>query len=157
VISAHVQSPSRKAAKIKGFRRFLIKATALIDGLYKNWLNKCRKISAMSDLFVTKLRILFEINAARQAEMDDLFLSMPNYPSKAELTLLHDTVEHSVPEAKALLETIDALLATPERHIPPRLFDKVMLQRSVLPDQIRNDRKLTEYLEKSYIFLTPMS
>lgn len=109
----------------------------------------------MSDLFITKLRLLFEINAARQAEMDELFLSMSNYPSDGQLTLLHDTVEHSVPEAKALLHAINKVMNRQKYHIPDDLIGNVLLQRIVLQEQIENDRGLTAYLEHEYEFLSP--
>lgn len=109
----------------------------------------------MSYQFITNLRFLFEINASRQAEMDTLFLSMPNYPSTDQLTLLHDTVEHSVPEAQVLLSSIDSLLESPEQKIPGSLMGKIMLQKSLLEQQIKYDRGLIAYLEKEYAFLSP--
>lgn len=109
----------------------------------------------MSDQFVTKLRLLFEINAARQAEIDELFRIMPNYPSNNQLTLLHDTVDHSVPEAHVLMDTITEFMHSPHRRIPTGMLSKMLMHKAILHDQIKNDHKLTVYLEKEYNFLAP--
>lgn len=107
----------------------------------------------MSNLFATELRLLFEINAARQAEMDTLFISMPDYPSDSELTLLHDTVERSVPEAQAVLAKIEELFEERDRQIPSGMLSNILMHKAVLKEQIRNDSKLTVYLESEYKFL----
>jgi hypothetical protein len=101
----------------------------------------------------TALRNLFEINAARQAEMDVLFLSMKPHPSKADLTLLRDIADHSVPEALTLLNEIEKTLTTDDR-LPKGLLGKMLLFRATLPEQINNDESMKTYLETEYAFLS---
>lgn len=101
----------------------------------------------------TALRNLFEINAARQAELDTLFHSMRNFPSNSELALLRNIADHSIPEAQALLKEIDGVMASSDR-LPRGLLSKMLMQQAQLPGQIVDDQKMKIYLEREYAFLS---
>ncbi len=103
-------------------------------------------------MFVAKFSLtnLFEIDARRQAEMDDLFQHMGRHPSKEALLLLQDTASHSYQEGKALLEGIKDAFRDSSTPLPRDLVPKMFLQLALLPKQIATDKKLLDYLTHEY-------
>ena len=99
------------------------------------------------------LSSLFAINKDRQREMDRLVATMGDYPTNDELTLLHDIVDHSVPEAKALLLAITNSFNGYE-PVPRHRIVQMLSHQSSLPKQIEDDQKLKKYLEDGYRHLT---
>lgn len=102
------------------------------------------------------LSSLFAINKERQREMDRLVATMGDYPTDDELTLLHDIVDHSVPEAKALLLAITSSFNGYD-PMPSHRIAQMLSHQNSLPKQIENDQKLRKYLQDGYRHLSVKS